>query len=152
MMELFRDYYESPLGLMEVVATESYLIRISFCASKGKQNPNFHTKEACIQLAEYFSRSRKNFDVSYHLQGTAFQQEVWKKLSEISYGTTLSYSDIAKKLGKEHAVRAVAHAIGQNPLLILIPCHRVLGKDGTLTGYQAGLDKKQYLLDLENPQ
>ena len=152
MIELFYDYYESPIGLIEIVATEDYLIRISFCSSKGKRNPNFHTTKTCIQLSEYFSFSRKNFDVSYQLQGTPFQQEVWKKLIEVPYGTTFSYSDIAKKLGKERAVRAVAHAIGQNPLLIHIPCHRILGKDGTLTGYQAGLNKKQYLLDLENPQ
>lgn len=152
MNAIFRDYYESPIGLIEIIAEGNYLVSVSFCSTKGIVSSNLLTRKACFQLAEYFEGKRTNFDLPYHLQGTSFQQEVWKTLIEISYGTTKTYSDIAKLLNREKAVRAVAGAIGKNPLLIIIPCHRVIGKNSTLTGYKAGLDKKRYLLDLEYPQ
>lgn len=152
MKELFIDYYHSPIGWIQIIATSKYLIEINFCDFKDNKKPNELTKKTTLQLDEYFSGRRREFNLPYQLSGTPFQQKVWKKLIEIPYGTTLSYSEFAKILNKEKAVRAVAHAIGQNHLLILIPCHRILGKNHSLTGYKAGIDKKKYLLDLEYPQ
>ena len=152
MTELFYDYYDSPIGVIKVTATKQYLIMCDFCSIREEKHPNSITELTCLQLEEYFTFKRCKFDISYQAQGTLFQQEVWKKLAEIPYGKTFHYSDIARMLKKEKAVRAVAHAIGQNPLLIIIPCHRVVGKDGTLHGYKAGIERKQYLLDMEYPQ
>lgn len=146
------DYYQSPIGLLQVVATDDALLEINFCEVPVDVRSNFLTERAILQLEEYFSLERQRFDLPIQMHGTLFQQEVWKKLMEIPYGTTVSYSEITKMLNKEKAVRAVAHAIGQNPLLILIPCHRVIGKNQALTGYKAGIDRKKYLLDLEYPQ
>jgi len=101
------------------------------------------------ELAEYFQGSRKQFSIRFHYQGTAFQQEVWKALSEIPYGETKSYSDIAHQIQRPAAVRAVGTAIGANPILITIPCHRVIGKNGSLTGYRGGIEMKTKLLQLE---
>ena len=152
MTELFYDYYDSPIGMIKVTATKQYLIMCDFCSIREEKHPNSITELTCLQLEEYFTFKRFKFDIAYQAQGTLFQQEVWKKLAEIPYGKTFHYSDIAQMLKKEKAVRAVAYAIGQNPLLIIIPCHRVVGKDGTLHGYKAGIERKQYLLDMEYPQ
>ncbi len=152
MTELFYDYYDSPIGMIKVTATNQHLIMCQFCSVREEKHPNSITELTCLQLEEYFTFKRQKFDIAYQVQGTLFQQEVWKKLAEIPYGKTFHYSDIARMLKKEKAVRAVAHAIGQNPLLIIIPCHRVVGKDGTLHGYKAGIERKQYLLDMEYPQ
>ncbi|OME80796.1 cysteine methyltransferase [Paenibacillus sp. FSL A5-0031] len=102
-----------------------------------------------IEIAEYLQGSRKQFSISFHYQGTAFQQEVWKALCEIPYGETKSYSDIAHQIQRPAAVRAVGTAIGANPILITIPCHRVIGKNGSLTGYRGGIEMKTKLLQLE---
>lgn len=152
MIGLFYDYYDSPIGMIKVTATNQYLIMCDFCSAREEKHPNRITDLTCLQLEEYFTFKRQKFDIAYQAQGTFFQQEVWKKLIEIPYGKTVHYSDIAQMLKKENAVRAVARAIGQNPLLIIIPCHRVIGKDGTLHGYKAGIECKQYLLDMEYPQ
>lgn len=101
------------------------------------------------ELEQYFSGKTQSFNSSLDLYGTQFQISVWKALQTISYGNVISYSDVAEKLGKPTAVRAVGTAIGANPILIFIPCHRVIGKDGTLTGFRAGLDMKKRLLSLE---
>lgn len=101
------------------------------------------------QLASYLQGSRSSFSVPFDLRGTTFQLSVWKALVDIPYGVTASYSDIADMLDKPNAVRAVGTAIGANPLLITIPCHRVIGKNGSLTGYRGGLDMKTKLLELE---
>lgn len=102
------------------------------------------------QLIEYFNKERVAFSFPFDIHGTPFQQMVWNALCEIPYGQTMSYSDIANKIQNPKAVRAVGVAIGRNPLSIVIPCHRVIGKDGSLTGYSGGLDVKRKLLDLEN--
>lgn len=101
------------------------------------------------QLIDYFLGKRKNFTLPFDLMGTPFQLAVWKALMEIPYGTTRSYSDIAARIQKPTAVRAVGGAIGANPALVLVPCHRVIGKDGSLTGFREGLDMKSKLLQLE---
>ncbi|WP_339204785.1 methylated-DNA--[protein]-cysteine S-methyltransferase [Paenibacillus sp. FSL K6-3182] len=102
-----------------------------------------------IEIAEYLQGFRKQFSISFHYQGTAFQQEVWKALCDIPYGETKSYSDIAHQIQRPAAVRAVGTAIGANPILITIPCHRVIGKNGSLTGYRGGIEMKTKLLQLE---
>ena len=106
--------------------------------------------EAVRQLDEYFRRGRSVFDIPLLLVGTEFQQQVWRQLQEIPYGETRSYADLARTLGRPEAVRAVARASGANALSIFLPCHRVVGSDGSLTGYAGGLEAKRFLLALEN--
>ena len=106
---------------------------------------------AAEQLEEYFSGKRKQFDLKLNPQGTEFQKRVWLELQNIPFGKTTSYLELSRKLGDEKAIRAVAAANGKNPLWIVIPCHRVIGSDGSLTGYAGGLHRKKWLLDFENP-
>ena len=101
------------------------------------------------QLKEYFNRERKEFDVSLEIIGTEFQKKVWNELTKIPYGETISYGELANRMGDKNLMRAVAAANGANPIPIIIPCHRVIGADGSLTGYGGGLDVKQKLLELE---
>lgn len=111
---------------------------------------HFAIQRARQELREYFSGERKSFDVPLLLVGTDFQKRVWQALMAISYGSTVSYMDIARRIGNPKSVRAVAQAIGSNPLSIFLPCHRVLGSDGTLTGYAGGVEAKSFLLQLED--
>lgn len=101
------------------------------------------------QLEAYFAGERTEFDVAFELDGTPFQRQVWSALLEIPYGTTASYGDVARRIGKPTAFRAVGLANGRNPVAIIVPCHRVIGSTGTLTGYGGGLDRKRVLLELE---
>lgn len=101
------------------------------------------------QLKEYFAGTRKTFDVPLDIEGTDFQKKVWNELQKIPYGKTISYKSLAEKLGDVKAIRAVGKANGQNPIPIIIPCHRVIGSDGSLTGYVGGLDVKEKLLEIE---
>jgi len=105
--------------------------------------------EAVRQLRAYFEGDLTRFDLPLRLHGTSFQQEVWSALTEIPYGETISYGEIARRVGRPGAARAVGLANGQNPVAIVVPCHRVIGADGSLTGYGGGLDRKQILLQLE---
>jgi methylated-DNA-[protein]-cysteine S-methyltransferase len=104
------------------------------------------------QLEAYFSGRRTAFDIPLAPRGTAFQRQVWKALAEIPYGTTTTYAAVARSIGKPNAVRAVGAANGRNPISIVVPCHRVIGQDGTLTGYAGGIENKRALLDLESRQ
>ncbi|KMY55335.1 cysteine methyltransferase [Bacillus sp. FJAT-27231] len=106
-------------------------------------------KPYAIELQEYFEGTRQSFSLPVDVKGTAFQEEIWEALKSIPYGKTLSYSDIAQLIEKPKAVRAVGSAIGANPVLITVPCHRVIGKNGAITGYRGGTDMKHYLLQLE---
>lgn len=108
-------------------------------------------KDAAQQLAEYFEGSRNTFDFALNPQGTDFQKKVWKALLEIQFGKTTSYQELSIKLGDVKAIRAVASANGKNPLWIVVPCHRVIGSDGSLTGYAGGLWRKKWLLEHETP-
>ncbi|MBL8954533.1 MAG: methylated-DNA--[protein]-cysteine S-methyltransferase [Myxococcaceae bacterium] len=109
-------------------------------------------ERAAKQLAEYFAGERETFDLPLEPRGTGFQRAVWKALGEIAFGETVSYAHIAKKIGRPKAVRAVGAANGQNPISLIIPCHRVIGADGSLTGYGGGLPKKKWLLQHETRQ
>ena len=107
---------------------------------------------AIAQLEAYFAGERRSFDLPLHLDGTPFQVRVWQALREIPYGTTTSYGALARRIGSPGAVRAVGLANGRNPISIVVPCHRVIGADGSLTGYGGGLDRKRYLLGLESSE
>lgn len=108
-------------------------------------------QEAVTQLNDYFLGKRKDFTFKLNPKGTEFQQKVWQELLQIPYGKTMSYMDLSKKLGDVKAIRAVASANGKNPIWIVVPCHRVIGSDGSLTGYAGGLWRKKWLLEHENP-
>lgn len=118
----------------------------TFTIIKDVSQLNSYIKE----LEQYFTRKKQSFTIPIALHGTPFQVKVWQALQTIEYGQTVSYSDIAEKINKPTAVRAVATAIGVNPLLVFIPCHRIIGKDGSLTGFRAGLQMKKQLLTLED--
>jgi methylated-DNA-[protein]-cysteine S-methyltransferase len=105
--------------------------------------------EARQQLAEYFTGERTSFDLQLHLEGGAFQRTVWHALTEIPYGQTISYGELARRIGRPDLARAVGTANGQNPIAVIVPCHRVIGADGKLVGYGGGLENKRLLLDLE---
>ena len=109
-----------------------------------------HFREVKTQLADYFAGTRRRFDLTLFLTGTPFQRKVWAALRDIPYGQVVSYQWIADRIGNPRAVRAVGAANGQNPISIIVPCHRVIGKNGSLTGYGGGLDVKQRLIRLEN--
>lgn len=108
-------------------------------------------EDAVYQLKEYFEGKRENFDLLINPEGTEFQKKVWALLVDIPYGKTISYLELSKKFGDVKAIRAVASANGKNPLWIIIPCHRVIGSDGSLTGYAGGLHRKKWLLNHESP-
>ena len=110
---------------------------------------NAVTRNAALQLQAYFCGARKIFDFSMEWSGTDFQKQVWSALLQIPYGTTVSYGQVAAMIGRPKAVRAVGQAVGKNPCLIAVPCHRVVGKNNNLTGFSAGLELKRYLLGLE---
>jgi methylated-DNA-[protein]-cysteine S-methyltransferase len=106
-------------------------------------------EKTIVELEEYFTSRRKEFDIPIRFTGSDFQNRVWMALRKISYGQTLSYGTLARNIGQPHAVRAVANAVGANPISILVPCHRVIGSDGSLTGFGGGLPAKRYLLGVE---
>ena len=112
-----------------------------------RSNDSFHVIRD--QLDEYFAGERLEFDVPLHLEGTTFQQRVWQELTKIPFGQTISYGELARRVGKPSASRAVGAANGRNPVSILVPCHRVVGSAGSLTGYGGGIERKQWLLDWE---
>jgi len=145
-------YYKSPLGILKISADEKGIKEIEFAQEEFKSIQNSSSKiiKDCIkQLDEYFRGKRKSFELKLNPEGTEFQKKVWKELLKIPYGTTLSYGEIARRIKNQKAVRAVGQAIGRNPISIVIPCHRVIGSDGSLTGYASGLWRKECLLKHE---
>ncbi|MEA3334689.1 MAG: methylated-DNA--[protein]-cysteine S-methyltransferase [Chloroflexota bacterium] len=144
---MFSGRFESPIGLVQVEADMEALISVSFVeASQRADRRNLLIDGAIDQLAQYFQGSRREFDLPLQFQGTEFQQAVWQQLMGIPYGRMVSYQDIANALDNPGAVRAVGAANGQNPISIIVPCHRVVGSDGSLTGYGSGLWRKEWLL------
>lgn len=142
--------YHSPVGDLELDYEDGAVtaLKKADAAAKGDA-PNALTALVFRQLDEYFSGARKAFDFPYRLHGTPFQEKVWAALREIPYGETRSYKDIAEAIGQPKAFRAVGTANHANPILIAIPCHRVIGSNGSLVGYGGGLDMKKALLALE---
>lgn len=145
-------FINSPLGITKIVGDENGIAEISVL-SEGDVTEIIPEllKDAVTQLKEYFSGKRNNFDFKINPKGTEFQQKVWQELGKIPFGKTISYLELSKKLGDVKAIRAVASANGKNPLWIVIPCHRVIGTDGSLTGYAGGLWRKKWLIEHENP-
>ena len=146
----YRYSYETVLGSVTFVEEDGALLAISTHRTfEGMEQETLLIEEAYRQLSEYLKGERKGFDLPLLIKGTTFQQQVWKALLEIPYGETRSYKQIAVAIGNPKAVRAVGMANNRNPLLIVVPCHRVIGADGKLVGYGAGIEKKEFLLRLE---
>lgn len=145
--------YETEIGLLTIACREDALVGISF--GKVTYSDQICSRTAlsdtvCAQLQEYFKGERRQFDLPLEPHGTIFQRQVWDALCAIPYGETCCYEDIAGRIGNPKAVRAVGMANNRNPIPIIIPCHRVIGKNGGLVGYAGGLELKQRLLDLES--
>ena len=148
---------KTPLGIAQIIGDDKGLSAIhvfdsdrDIVVEPDERIPKV-LKVAVDQLREYFNGERTVFEIPLNPKGTDFQKRVWKTLQAIPYGKTVSYLEISKKLGDVKAIRAVASANGKNPLWIIVPCHRVIGSDGSLTGYAGGLGRKKWLLDHENP-
>jgi len=143
----------SPLGLTKITGDSDGISQVTVLNSEEKVTDIIpaELEDCVIQLRDYFEGSRENFDLKLNPQGTDFQKRVWKQLQTIPYGKTISYLDLSKQLGDVKVIRAAASANGKNPLWIIVPCHRVIGSDGSLTGYAGGLHRKQWLLEHESP-
>ena len=148
---IYRYSYETVLGSVTLVEEDGALLAIStHHVYEGICQETTLIKEAHQQLSEYLKGERKSFDLPLRMKGTDFQQRVWNALLKIPYGETRSYKQIAEAIGNPKAVRAVGMANNRNPLLIVVPCHRVIGVNGKLVGYGAGIEKKEFLLRLES--
>ena len=144
---------KSPLGFTKITGDNDGVLSIIVLNSEEKVTDIIPDclQDCVYQLQEYFEGTRKSFDLQLNPDGTDFQRKVWDALLNIPYGKTVSYLDLSKQLGDVKAIRAVANANGKNPLWIVVPCHRVIGSDGSLTGYAGGLHRKKWLLDHESP-
>ncbi|MCS7019840.1 MAG: methylated-DNA--[protein]-cysteine S-methyltransferase [Cytophagales bacterium] len=157
-MEHITTCYRSPIGDILISATPTGICQLTIAPLQSREHiayclpPSSHglLHEAVKQLTEYFEGTRKNFDLPLHLQGTPFQQRVWQELCQIPFGQTISYAELARRIQQPDAVRAVAAANGRNPVWIVVPCHRVIGTDGSLIGYAGGLWRKEWLLNHEH--
>ena len=143
-------YYHSPLGWIEIQASHDAITSLVFCNERKddecNQPDSAILKECVRQLDEYFAGRLKKFNLLVKQEGTVFQQNIWNSLMDIPFGKTASYGNVAKALNNPKAVRAVGAANGKNKVWIVVPCHRVIGADGSLTGYAGGLDRKKWLL------
>lgn len=146
-------FIKTPLGIARIIGDESGISSVSVLDSDEKESDVIpEVLQDCVyQLQEYFNGKRQNFSLVLNAEGTDFQKKVWEGLIEIPFGKTTSYLALSRELGDEKAIRAVASANGKNPLWIIVPCHRVIGSNGSLTGYAGGLWRKKWLLDHENP-
>jgi len=144
---------KSPLGYTKICGDADGISQISILNSEEKETTVIPTvlEDCAQQLQEYFEGSRTTFNLKLNAQGTDFQKRVWEALVNIPYGKTTSYLDLSKQLGDVKAIRAVANANGKNPLWIIVPCHRVIGSNGSLTGYAGGIHRKKWLIEHENP-
>lgn len=149
-------YIDSPLGQICLQGDGEFVTGLHMPGHKHWRgvDPEWRKSDASFtavleQLAEYFAGDRQQFDAPLKLAGTPFQQQVWQELTKIPFGETISYAELARRVGRVSATRAVGHANGRNPISIIVPCHRVIAADGKLTGYGGGLDKKEWLLAWE---
>ena len=147
-----KTYYKSPIGTIQIEGDDKGISKLIFTDNiedefvEGDEMPSHWIK----QLDEYFTNKREIFELELNLKGTAFQLRVWEELLKIPFGRTISYKELSLRLGDVKAIRAVAAANGANPVSIIVPCHRVIGSDGSLTGYAGGLWRKRWLLDFES--
>ncbi|KQL41135.1 cysteine methyltransferase [Bacillus sp. FJAT-25509] len=152
MNQLDTAYIDTPLGILRIVGNEKGVAYIDFVKEDNNEIQKIvppSLKDAGNELIEYFNGSRKEFSIKSIAKGTPFQESVWRELVKIKYGETASYADIANRIGNPKAVRAVANANARNPLSIIVPCHRIIGSNGKLTGYAGGLWRKEWLLNRE---
>ncbi len=147
-------YIETPLGVATISGDEDGITSVSV-TRPSSDTPSIdiplYLQDAVTQLNQYFKGQRTVFELKLNPSGTDFQKKVWEELLKIPFGKTATYLDMAKRLGDPKCIRAAASANGKNPLWIIVPCHRVIGSDGSLTGYAGGLWRKKWLLDHENP-
>jgi methylated-DNA-[protein]-cysteine S-methyltransferase len=149
MDNIHRAYYESPIGPIEIEATENEVTLVEFAADgkrRAAAGASAALDDAVRQLDEYFRGRRRVFELMLRLEGTEFQSRVWRALLDVGYGETASYGEIARAIGRPRSMRAVGAANGRNPISIIIPCHRIIGSSGALTGYGGGLRRKEWLL------
>jgi methylated-DNA-[protein]-cysteine S-methyltransferase len=151
-METYKTYYNSPLGPIEMVGAQDNILSLGFVEDmlQGDAELPFCLKACLKQIDEYFKWKRKEFLLNLEPLGTDFQKRVWQQLRKISFGETASYGDIAKAIDNPNASRAVGNANRINPICIITPCHRIIGSDGSLTGYGGGLWRKEWLLKHES--
>ena len=145
-------YYKSPIGILRIIADENGITKVDFVKKENSSIKKSSSKivQDCIkQLDEYFQGERKSFELKLNPEGTEFQRKVWKELLKIPYGETISYGEVSRRIKNPKAVRAVGQSIGRNPISVIIPCHRVIGSDGSITGYASGLWRKEWLLKHE---
>lgn len=152
-MTIETAFFKTPIGTAKIVGDEQGIHSVSVLDDDIESSAKIPEclKTCVIQLDEYFKGERTEFELTLTPQGTSFQLKVWKSLLAIPYGKTTNYLQQSLRLGDKKAIRAVASANGKNPIWIIIPCHRVVGSDGSLTGYAGGLWRKQWLLNHENP-
>ncbi len=145
-------YIETPLGHAKIAGDEDGIASVSILDTKEELSEVIPESllGCATQLKAYFNNQLKSFDLKLNPEGTTFQKRVWNQLQLIPYGKTISYLELSKELGDIKAIRAVANANGKNPLWIIVPCHRVIGSDGSLTGYAGGLHRKQWLINHES--
>jgi len=150
-MKINLTYYQSPIGVVEIVGSREHIVAVNFVdrARAGDDDLPACIQECVNQIDEYFKGNLKKFSLELQMQGTDFQKTVWRQLTKVSYGQTASYGEIAAAIGKPSASRAVGRANGRNPIAIIVPCHRIIGTDGSLTGYGGGLWRKEWLLHHE---
>ncbi len=159
-MTIYTSFMETPLGILEITANDEFVCAVNFRdSSKRKTSPLPESERKpevlllCIsELEEYFEGKRKEFTVPIQQVGTEFQQNVWEKLTTIPYAKTISYLELSRKIGNEKAIRAVGTTNGKNQISIIVPCHRVIGSNGTLVGYAGELWRKKWLLEHEAKQ
>ncbi len=148
-----KAYLDTAIGVVEITGERGAVFTVGFVKEKSENSfsDSGMVANAKTQLEEYFEGERSEFDLILTPYGTAFQRGVWDALQQIPHGKTISYLELSRKLGDVSAIRAVASANGKNPIAIIIPCHRVIGSDGSLTGYAGGLHRKRFLINLESP-
>ncbi len=154
MAEVYTTYYHSPIGLLKITGTDNYIIEVSFHdTTKKTEGRKKHLPPMLIQcleqLIQYFHGERRQFELPVNQPGTPFQQGVWNELTAIPFGKIISYLELARRTGDTKATRAVANANGKNNVAIIVPCHRVIGSNKDLVGYNGGLWRKKWLLEHE---
>ncbi|MBT0586153.1 methylated-DNA--[protein]-cysteine S-methyltransferase [Alteromonas oceanisediminis] len=154
METIYTEFFDSPVGILKIEASNTALLSVWYCkGGRESKDPlvrsNWLTEQTKVQLLEYLAGERTEFDLPLKLIGSAFQIEVWEALLRVPFGETRTYAQQAKNIGKPNAMRAVGAANGKNRINIIVPCHRIIGADGSLTGYGGGIENKAWLLNHE---
>jgi len=143
---MYTLYISSPIGVLKITSDKGSITGVASVTKKGKSHPNTITRKCADELEDYFKRKNIHFSIPMRAEGTPFQKSVWRATSKIPFGKTKTYAEIARMMKKPKAMRAVGSACGKNPLLVTVPCHRVVGSNGGLGGFSAGIKNKKLLL------